>query len=212
MSAIAAIHTGLRQLGIVEDDKRDLYERLTGKRSLTEMAPRDLESVVSELRRLGFKPSSKGASKRLEGKYAKKLQAQWIAMWNLGLTADRSDAALISFVRRQTKIDHTRFLRHPEDAAKVIEALKAWATREAGVDWSIGKHVPAWQRLPGAKVALAQWNLLEKAGVILVPATFQAFVESRCFNPMPTMTAREWVLIMNTFGERIRAAKKAALA
>ena len=45
MTAIKAIHAGLRQLGIAEDDARDLYERQTGTRSLRAMTPRQHEAV-----------------------------------------------------------------------------------------------------------------------------------------------------------------------
>lgn len=206
MSALAAIHTGLRQLGIADDDKRDFYQRLTGKRSLTEMSQRDQDVVLGELRRLGFKPSSKGAAKRIEGPYAKKLQALWIAMWNLGLTRDRSDAALITFVRRQTRIDHTRFLRHPGDAAKVIEALKGWMAREAGVEWTGDDLAPDWTRLPGPIIALAQWRLLRDFGVTMGPNTFGAFAEERAGRPIDQLTAGDWAAVMNTLGDRVRSA------
>lgn len=208
MSALAAIHTGLKALGIVDDDKRDFYQRLTGKRSLTEMSQRDQESVLSELRRLGFKPAAKAS--HAAGKYAKILQALWIAMWNLGLTPDRTDKALTAFVKRQTKVDHTRFLHDHTDATKVIEALKGWMAREAGVDWHRDRHEPAWRQKPGARIALAQWEMLGRLGVPRVPDNFRDFVEARSLNPLTHMTNREWALIMNTFGERIRAAKGGA--
>ncbi len=66
---------------------------------------------------------------KLTGKYAKKLQALWIAAWNLGIARDRDDKALLAFVKRQTGIDHTRFLVYADDAKRAIEALKGWINR-----------------------------------------------------------------------------------
>lgn len=206
MSATAAIHAGLRQLGIEQDDARDLYERVTGKRSLREMSDRERQGVVQALRQQGFKP----ASKRLQGRFAKKLQALWIAAWNLGLVRDRTDAALVSFVKRQTGIDHVRFVRDAADAAKAIEALKAWLSRDGGVDWSDAGCLPGdWQRRPGARIAMAQWAMLAKAGLVApgFPA-FSAFAEDRAFNPLGQMTDREWAGIMNTLGERVRTVRR----
>ncbi|MGC8201033.1 phage protein GemA/Gp16 family protein, partial [Salmonella enterica] len=70
---------------------------------LREMTPADKERVVAELRRLGFRHVNR---RDLDGPYAKKLQALWIAAWNLGLTRSRDDKALLAFVKRQTGLDH----------------------------------------------------------------------------------------------------------
>ena len=74
------------------------------------------------------------ASRRATGPFAKKLQALWIAAWNLGAVRDPDDTALLTLVERQTGIPHTRFLRDATDAEKAIEAVKAMLVR-AGVRW-----------------------------------------------------------------------------
>ncbi|MCO5082628.1 MAG: regulatory protein GemA [Rhizobiaceae bacterium] len=202
MSAIPAIHSARRQLGLDEDAARDLYERETGKRSLRLMSAGEQGKVLDAMRRAGFKPAKSG----LEGPFAKKLQALWIDAWNLGIVRDRRDAALIAFVKRQTRVDHTRFLIDGEDAAKAIDALKAWMTREAGVDWSSALDRPAWLRLPGAQIALAQWQILIKAG--MEPAAiepFRAFVAEHA-KPVDRMEAKDWQPVMNLLGERVRKA------
>ncbi len=112
MSAVKMIYAGIRALGIEEeDDRRDLYQRITGKRGLREMTPAEKNAVVSELRRLGFKVAA--PPRKLDGPFAKKLQALWIAGWNLGLIRSADDAALLAFIKRQTGIDHPRWLRDP---------------------------------------------------------------------------------------------------
>jgi len=140
MSTTKAIYAGLRALGIEdEDDRRDLYHRVTAKRRLRDMSPRDKSAVVQEMRQMGFKPKNgTPAAQRLDGPFARKLQALWLSAWNLGLVRDRRDRAIIAFAKRQTGVDHPRFLRHGDEAQKVIAALEGWMTRDAGVEWPVG--------------------------------------------------------------------------
>jgi hypothetical protein len=206
MNALAAIHVARKQLGLDEDTYRAVALRVTGKASSKDMSERERGRLLEELRRQGFKP----AKKALEGPFAAKLQAHWIALWNLGEVEDRRDAALLAFVKRQTNVDHTRFLVDGAEAARAIEALKAWAAR-AGVDWRDREHWPSWYRQPGAKVALAQWQLLTRAGKADgTKAGFLAFVAEHAFRPIDRMTAREWQGVMNRLGGMVRQARKAA--
>ena len=205
MTALATIHIGLKQLGIVEDDARDLYERLTGERSLRAMRPNQHQTLIDELVRLGFKPASKGSRKRLTGKYAPKLQALWIAGHNLGLIRNRDDAALLAFVKRQTGIDHTRFLYYLEDASKAIEALKAWLARDGGVDWSKSKKLPDWTQVNGYRIARAQHAKL----IALKPdmrSGFENWLGENGFVSAKLMTDRSWIAAMNKLGALIRGA------
>lgn len=204
MTAVAAIHAARRQLGLDDDTTRDLYARVTGKRSLRDMSPAEQVRVVEELRRKGFKPGSNGSRKQLEGRFAKKLQALWIAGWNLGVVDKRDDAALLAFVKRQTGLDHVRFLRHPGDAAKAVEAIKAWLAREAKVDWSDGHHLPSWLRSSGAKIAVAQWQILARADSATADMNgFRAYVREAA-KPLDQMTEQDWPALMNALGLRVR--------
>jgi len=208
MSAVKAIYAGIRALGIgEEDDRRDLYERVTGKRRLREMTPSDKESVVAELRRLGFRRQIK--RRPLTGPFAAKLQALWISAWNLGLVRNRSDKALLAFVKRQSGIDDTRFLQDADDARVVIEALKSWIAREGGVDWSNFDRLE-WLKKHGAKVALAQWLKLEPNLGDASFAKFQAAVFA-ITGPRANLVAvgdADWRAVMNDFGARIRKSRK----
>lgn len=207
MTALATIHIGLKQLGIVEDDARDLYERLTRERSLRAMRPNQHQALIDELVRLGFKPAWKGSRKRLTGKFAPKLQALWIAGYNLGLIRNRDDAALLAFVKRQTGIDHTRFLRYADDAFKAIEALKKWLARSGGVDWSKSQTFPDWTQANGYRIALAQHHKLAAHGLVK-PAELDAWLITNGFARAPRMTSRSWIAAMNKMGALIRAQRK----
>lgn len=211
MTALRAIHTGCRQLGFDEDMRRGLYVRVTGKHSAGEMSEAERRRVVEELRRQGFKQVSKGSRKALEGRFAKKLQALWIGAWNLGLVRNRDDAALLAFVKRQTGIDHTRFLRDGDDAAKAIEALKGWMAREAGVDWAIGKEMMLHECLAGFKIAKAQSRLLNPhlaGNAYLQRVAFHRLIEEIDGRQLAARdTESDWIPVMNELGRRIREAK-----
>lgn len=213
-SAIAAIHAGFKQLGICDDaDRRAVYARVTGKGGLTLMKPEEQEAVVTELRRLGFQPAARrqDGRQKLTGKYAKKLQALWIAAWNLGVAHDRDDKAMLAFVKRQTGIDHTRFLIYPDDAAKAIEGLKAWLAREAGVGFG-NLNGQEWLASEPAKVAWAQWKILYPEAGLIVRKGFDEEVAKLLktkFVWLADLKPRDWQTVMNGLGARVRAARKA---
>lgn len=205
------IHASFRTAGIVEeDDKRALYQRVTGKTGLTVMTDREKDAVADELRRLGAALSG-GSAKGLQGKFAKKLQALWIAAWNLGLVRDRRDSALIAFVNRQTGLDHVRFLHHADDAKKAIEALKDWMRREAKVSYgnTIGYD---WMKRDGAKIAWAQWRLLHPEADLIVRKGFDEaclrITSAIGAKMLDHLTDADWRKIMNELGTRVRAKKE----
>lgn len=207
------IHTGFGRLGIRGDaEQRAVLVRATGKPSLRDMVPAEEEAVVAELERLGFKRSSKRANGRLKlsGKYAGKLQALWIAGWNLGVFHERDDAALEAFVKRQTGIERERWLHHAEDAKKVIEALKKWLAREGGVDWSNRKYMLAEERADGYRIAAAQWRILnQEADQPMSGFWYEVWgVRGVRLGSDADLTASSWIAVMNAFGVRIRAAAK----
>jgi phage gp16-like protein len=145
MNPHAAIHIAKKQLGLDDETYRAVLHRVTGVSSSKDMTPAQHSAVLAEFGRLGFDPTppasrepkariAKGAMD-LQGPFVPKIRALWIAGWNLGVVRDRSDTALIAFVRRQTSIDHVSWVRDSKDGNKAIEAVKAWLAREAGVQW-----------------------------------------------------------------------------
>lgn len=130
--AIAAIHVAKRDLGLDDATYRTMLVHVVGKDSLRDMSPAEHERVIAHMRGKGA-PRGRG---KLSGPYAGKLQALWISGWHLGVVRNKSDEALLAFIKGRTGIDHTRFLRNAADARKAVEALKSMLEREAGVDWS----------------------------------------------------------------------------
>jgi phage gp16-like protein len=207
MTAHAKIHVGLKALGIAGEDARDLYERVTGARSLRAMTPPQHQAVVDELHRLGFKPASKpGSSKRASGPFAGKLQALWIGAYNLGIVKNGGDEAMMAFVKRQTGLDHTRFLRFPEDAEKAIEAIKGWVRRETGND---GLYRREKNRLPilndfRFQLLVVQWarlKLLDAAPAATMEMWVAGMMSGRTWLDF---TRADWVELMNALGQRLR--------
>lgn len=110
--------------------------------------------------------ASSGRSPRTtaSGRFAPILRALWIAGYNLGVVREPDDTALIAFVQRQRKVDHTRFLTERTDALAVVEALKKWLARDAGVIWPKGPDPDGLARKRA--VLEAQWRALIAAGAV----------------------------------------------
>ncbi|NDW04051.1 gp16 family protein [Jiella pacifica] len=207
MTALAMMHVAKRDLGLDDDTYRAVLLRVTGKRSSKDMSESEQRAVLDEFRRQGFKPAlrqaqgeGRGKTKPLSGPYAKKAQALWIALWNLGAVEDKRDSALLAFVCRQTGIERTEWVLDAKHGRAVIEALKGWCARE-GVDWSDGgRH--------GFQIALAQWSQLQ---LIDRSATRGFWVEIASILKRSVVvdkpTDAEWITVMNALGKRIRARK-----
>ncbi|WEO73802.1 regulatory protein GemA [Agrobacterium vitis] len=213
-SSIAAIHVARKQLGLDEDTYRAKLKNITGKPSAKDMTEAERQKVLTVFRNEGFAPASAGAGKRktLAGKFVKKLQALWIAGWNLGVVENRDDAALLAFVTRQTGLDHVRFLHHADDAKKAIEGLKTWLAREAGVGFG-NTNGQEWLASDGAKIAWAQWKILNPGVSLIVRKGFDAQVASLLDLSnvwLADVKPSQWQTVMNALGERVRAQKAAA--
>ncbi|TCU35427.1 gp16 family protein [Rhizobium azibense] len=212
-SSIAAIHVAKKQLGLDDDTYRAKLARITGKQSAKDMTESEREKVLTTFRNEGFRPAPAtrraDGRRRLSGKYAKKLQALWIAAWNLGIVRERDDTALLAFVKRQTGVDHTRFLAYADDANRAIEALKSWMRREAGVSYG-NTNGYDWLAPDGAKVAWAQWKILTPGASVMVRKGFDEQVVKIIGKTMlHEVSAANWQRVMNDFGERIRRDKAA---
>lgn len=124
---IVAIRAACRRKGLDDDDRRELQREATGKASLSDMTPAELGRFLDHLNRDWRGPSDNGRA------YLGKIRALWWSLYWLGEIDRPDDEALTSFVKRQTGIEHLRFLDHMK-APAVIEPLKAWLER-AGVVW-----------------------------------------------------------------------------
>ncbi len=156
---IKAIHALARKAGLDEASRRDVIAAAAGgKRSAADLTAAEAGAVIERLRGLseGAKAPLPAGAMRIEGAYAGILRALWLSAYNLGLVKDRTDRALAAFVRRQAGLDHPSWLREPAHAAAVIDALRGWMTRDAGVVWPPSRRAAEGQEA----VIAAQCRLL----------------------------------------------------
>ncbi|EFO31655.1 protein gp16 [Roseibium sp. TrichSKD4] len=211
MTSIQLLKIAQKQLGLDDDTYRDKLETLTGKRSTRDLSERERQKVYMAFQADGFVPKRPAPKAgRATGKFAPILQALWIAGWNLGVFKTRTDKAMMAFLKRQTGIDHSRFLHHGEDARKVIEALKAWIIRETqALDlFTFNKFHPPILNDRRYQIVQLQWGLLAQAGQ--QPGTLAGFLKTEfgidC--PLSDLTDKEWISIMNRLGELVRGLGK----
>ncbi len=179
-----AIHALRRRIpGYTDDDYRAFLQSRYGVPTSTRLTFIQAAGVIGELRRLAGRAAFSDARARAaSGPYVKPLQALWIAAFNLGIVADRSDRALIAFVERQTGLTHTRFLQDAADARKAIEGLKAWIARSvnerlAETERGDQGHAFAWPKgrnVIERKMAIvaAQTAIVRKQRPTFDPQTF----------------------------------------
>lgn len=123
---IAMVHVARKELGLDDDAYRDVLGRVTGVRSCSDCTRGQLEDVITEMKRLGFRV--RAGRRRTETSAAvRKIFALWRAMAPR-LRSEGSDASLRAFVKRVAGVDAAEFLDDAA-AARVIEALKAWERR-----------------------------------------------------------------------------------
>lgn len=158
---VRAIHAAKSRAGLREEEYRGVLAGF-GVASSKDLSGADAAAFLDRLN-AGRGPLQRPSSRRATGPFAGKLQALWIAGWNLGVVRERDDAAMMALVERQTGLAHTRFLRDPVDAAKAIEAVKAMLVRDGGVQWPKRKG-PASIELKRAIVA-AQLRRLADSGL-----------------------------------------------
>lgn len=132
------VQVARKQLALTEDDYRAILSRITGHTSSTACTAPQLESVLKEFTRLGWKPAPGKPGGKPRGPLSPHAQVRMIyAIWQdiRPHLAVGDDAALRSFVQRQTKTEaNPAGVSAPEflDAAaanRVVEGLKAWRSR-----------------------------------------------------------------------------------
>jgi len=166
---IGLIHGLKKRAALDEDAYRDVLRQTAGVTSARDLSGPAAGRVIDRLKVLAgddpalarpARPTAAGAL-ALDGPFVGKLRALWLTAWNLGIVADRSDRALASFVGRQTGLDSPSWVRDPKDAARAIEGLKAWISREAKLTWPKDPrdiHQIKWG------LVRRQWEILIDAG------------------------------------------------
>ncbi|EES4555917.1 regulatory protein GemA [Escherichia coli] len=133
---IQLIHIARNELGMDEDTYRQMLQGLTGKASTKGMDTTQLNCVLESMKRKGFRvrPAGKASSGLPLDNHpqSRKIRALWLEMAAAGIVRDRSENALAWWIKRETGISALRWL-NTEQASSVIEKLKKWQRRAAGV-------------------------------------------------------------------------------
>jgi hypothetical protein len=124
----AKINIAWRQIGMCEDDYRQLLLETTGKLYLKECSDGDLIMVIDRLKAKGFKPIPR--KKVAMHPFAQKARAMWKSLYYLGAVHSPSEEALEAFAKRQLKCERLVWARQ-SDSEKVMEVrLRSMGERE----------------------------------------------------------------------------------
>ena len=222
---LAKVHIAKKDLGLGDDAYRDVLEGVTGKRSSGHMSAPELDAVLARFRALGWTPrrtsscrtgsSSRQTRDRLaQGPHTAKVRALWLSAWHLGVTRSRSDEALTAFVKRQTGLDAAAWAGAPAESWKVIEGLKCWLARDAGVNWEPYETPGGDIDNPRARVLEAQWRKAHELGLVAVAdtAAIGGYAQERLKLDHKVshtaLTDMQADILIRHFGERIRAANE----
>ncbi|TYC53807.1 regulatory protein GemA [Rhodobacterales bacterium] len=206
MSALAKIHVLKSKAKLDDDSYRDILERETGKRSSKGMSQVEQLKVITALEAI----APKQVGQTVAGSFARKLQALWIAGYNLGVVDDRSDKAMVAFLRRQTGLDHHRFLQDPRDANKAIDALKLWIRRSTGnPDLFIrDQSQSALNNDHRFQVCRHIWSELEKKNRTPAASLNDYLAERSGHEDILQQSSADWISAMNALGALLRACGK----
>nr|WP_295782145.1 regulatory protein GemA [Rhodoferax sp.] len=140
---LAAIHIAFKALGISKDDACAVKQSVTGKASAADMTVQQQKRLLARLAELqadaakargeqpAYAPKARSAQRFVGGDQDErwfKARALWAALAAAGHVRVDTDAALTAYVKRQTHVDHWRFL-NGHQVNSVIEALKRWCQR-----------------------------------------------------------------------------------
>lgn len=156
---VKLVHVGRRELRLDEDLYRTILREKGGANSAGDMNAAQLQRVVDEFKRLGFKVANKAkiggtvlAKGRRTGvatvtlaadRQSRKARAMWLTLHAIGQVRDPSEAALLAYAKRQCKVDRLEWV---QDTVPLLESLKAWLLRSmpAVVKPYLQQPVEAW--------------------------------------------------------------------
>lgn len=117
------------QIGMCQEDYVSMLKRVTGKTSSTELNATQIDKVLSEFKRLGYRPNNR--NQRL----ISKISYLWMLLGEAGKLDNPTKAAMLVFCNRFTKSGV--YKADVKQLHAVIEALKDWCERE-GVEVKSG--------------------------------------------------------------------------
>lgn len=133
---LAAIHMAQKALGMTKEDAAALKLTITGQASSKDMTAQQRARYLAHLASLQGRAApvhpkrsaqARSVDDPQDSRWAK-ARALWHALHLAGAVHTDTDAALLAYVKRQTRVEHWRFLNGYQ-VNSVIEALKNWQAR-----------------------------------------------------------------------------------
>jgi CBS-domain-containing membrane protein len=126
---LAKVHVAKKQLGLDEDTYRDVLRRMVDRDSAAGLNEVQLDRVIHEFKRLGWRPSADMRAGR--SKVGRLIRALWKEA-----SREKSEVSLRSMIRRVLHLTED-VIPDPDmltvaDASKVTEAIKAMKRRDLG--------------------------------------------------------------------------------
>lgn len=175
------------------DERYDIQEEITGKRSMSEMTSAELGKVLDHLNRDWDRS-------RTDRPHIAKIRALWWSLYWTGAIDEPGDKALDDFVQRQTGLSSLRFVDH-RHAAPIIEAMKSWLSR-IGVSWpkdsdiaSIAAKWPGYDRQRAERIAVL--NLIDRKVAGLTDIGFPSRHAARHFGISSSETSWNTTMLDN---------------
>lgn len=194
---LAKIHVAKKDLALTDDTYRALLARMTKHESAGQCDDAQLDAVLGEFKRLGWKPKRRKAAPKRAGKrplatgdQARKVRALWLSLYHLGVVRSPQERAIAAYAKRTIGIDALQWAS-PEDLNKLIEGLKDWCTR-AGFrqPWRGDVEALTEQRL-AAGLEPADWGLTAKS--LLIAAQWRTLTAAGAFRTGEVAKLETWL-------------------
>ncbi len=127
----AKIHIALKELGLDDQNYRDILHWKFKAKSAKELNKRQVTVLLNFFKSKGWKAkAAKQRGRMAADPQSRKIRALWITMHQDGLIKNPSEAALSKYVKRMTGVERLEWCAGYQKA-RVIEALKKWGERSA---------------------------------------------------------------------------------
>lgn len=193
---LAKIHVAKKDLALTDDTYRALLARMTKHESAARCSDEQLDKVLGEFQRLGWRPKARKAPKRAgkrplaTGDQARKVRALWLSLYHLGVVRSPEEAAIAAYARRVAKVDALQWMS-PEQGNLVIEGLKDWCER-SGFDQPSKQHVELISaRRAAAQLEPADWGLAAKS--LLIVAQWRILIAAGVFRTGDEARLETWL-------------------
>ncbi|MDH4317916.1 MAG: regulatory protein GemA [Desulfobulbaceae bacterium] len=131
--SLAKIHIAKKDLGLSEEEYRDILQNRFGKQSSADLSQPQADQLIRHFQSLGWKPKQKSlpgfGGSLASDPMSRKIRALWLELANGGVVRNRSEKALLTFVKGQVKVERLEWASTAQKA-QIIEALKDWGKRE----------------------------------------------------------------------------------